>query len=129
MVVVHLYLCLFDFYILPFPTVLSFLLHSGAYSDALILHERSAKDHEFPWDPYKDNNDNKDATPLDRRKDLHDTWLVWCKFQPLRKVRDYFGEKIGLYFAWLGMYVLILVVSESVPGIILYNYCLYAPTS
>ncbi|KAI8813590.1 calcium-activated chloride channel-domain-containing protein [Cladochytrium replicatum] len=27
-------------------------------------------------------------------------------YQPLRQVRDYYGEKVGFYFAWLGFYAL-----------------------
>ena len=42
----------------------------------------------------------------DRRKELHETWLANLKFQPLWKIRNYFGEKIGLYFAWLGKHYL-----------------------
>lgn len=29
---------------------------------------------------------------------------TWYKLQPLDHIRSYFGETIGIYFAWLGMY-------------------------
>ena len=29
---------------------------------------------------------------------------AWYRPQPLGLVRDYFGDKIGMYFAWLGIY-------------------------
>uniref|UniRef100_A0A8C4UV47 Anoctamin n=1 Tax=Falco tinnunculus TaxID=100819 RepID=A0A8C4UV47_FALTI len=46
---------------------------------------------------------------------------VFYKFQPIDLIRKYFGEKIGLYFAWLGLYTEFLIPS-SVVGIVVFLY-------
>uniref|UniRef100_A0A8C5J304 Anoctamin n=1 Tax=Junco hyemalis TaxID=40217 RepID=A0A8C5J304_JUNHY len=55
---------------------------------------------------------------------LYQEWArygVFYKFQPIDLIRKYFGEKIGLYFAWLGLYTEFLIPS-SVVGIIVFLY-------
>lgn len=54
--------------------------------------------------------------------ELKRQWLVlleWPMKQPFDLIRDYFGEKIGLYFLWLGTYTDWLT-SASVVGTIAY---------
>uniref|UniRef100_A0A8C7EFD3 Anoctamin n=1 Tax=Nothoprocta perdicaria TaxID=30464 RepID=A0A8C7EFD3_NOTPE len=46
---------------------------------------------------------------------------VFYKYQPIDLVRKYFGEKIGLYFAWLGVYTQMLIPA-SIVGIIVFLY-------
>nr|XP_027237209.1 anoctamin-1-like [Penaeus vannamei] len=43
------------------------------------------------------------------------------KYQPLDYVKDYFGVKIGLYFAWLGFYTYMLIPA-SIVGLLCFIY-------
>lgn len=84
------------------------LLSDGAYVAAYPLHEGS-------W---------KKKSRMNIRKLLYENWAnwrSWYKLQPLNYVRIYFGEKIGLYFAWLGYYTYSLVLPSFV-GLIVFLY-------
>ncbi|CAH1112019.1 unnamed protein product [Psylliodes chrysocephalus] len=64
----------------------------------------------FPLHEGKWNKDTSDGKILDRRL-LYLEWArpsKWMKRQPLNLVRKYFGDKIGLYFCWLGYYTKML---------------------
>uniref|UniRef100_A0A493TPD7 Anoctamin n=1 Tax=Anas platyrhynchos platyrhynchos TaxID=8840 RepID=A0A493TPD7_ANAPP len=88
---------------------LSDLLANGVYSAAYPLHDGD----------YEGEN----VEPNDRKL-LCEEWAsygVFYKYQPIDLVRKYFGEKIGLYFAWLGVYTQMLIPA-SIVGIIVFLY-------
>uniref|UniRef100_A0A667HUK6 Anoctamin n=1 Tax=Lynx canadensis TaxID=61383 RepID=A0A667HUK6_LYNCA len=85
------------------------LLANGVYSAAYPLHDGD----------YEGEN-----VEFNDRKLLYQEWAsygVFYKYQPIDLVRKYFGEKIGLYFAWLGVYTQMLIPA-SVVGIIVFLY-------
>ncbi|XP_054632330.1 anoctamin-1-like isoform X2 [Dunckerocampus dactyliophorus] len=85
------------------------LLGSGVYTAAYPLHDGDI--------------DEESAEPNDRKL-LYEEWAnygVFYKYQPIGLVRKYFGEKIGLYFAWLGLYTQMLIPASLV-GVIVFLY-------
>uniref|UniRef100_A0A8C4QBJ3 Anoctamin n=1 Tax=Eptatretus burgeri TaxID=7764 RepID=A0A8C4QBJ3_EPTBU len=88
----------------------SSLIANGVYEAAFPLH-----DGDYVPDGNKEKND---------RVVLYEEWAtygVFYKYQPLDLIRKYFGEKIGLYFAWLGIYTELLIPA-SIVGIIVFLY-------
>ncbi|XP_030575809.1 anoctamin-2b [Archocentrus centrarchus] len=90
---------------------ISTLIAKGVYDAAFPLHD----------------GDFKVIGHLEERNDrqvLHEEWArysAFYKYQPIDLIRKYFGEKIGLYFAWLGVYTQLLVLA-SIVGIIVFGY-------
>ncbi|XP_023164830.2 anoctamin-6 isoform X2 [Drosophila hydei] len=59
-----------------------------------------------------------------KRDDLLNEWAKignWKKLQPLDNIKDYFGAKVALYYAWLGFYTQMLI-PISILGIFFFLY-------
>ncbi|CAK1593025.1 unnamed protein product [Parnassius mnemosyne] len=87
------------------------LLNDGTYLACFPLHEG------------RYDVDNPDGTTTDRRL-LYLEWArpsKWYKKQPLWLVRRYFGDKIGLYFCWLGFYTKMLY-APAIVGTLCFLY-------
>ncbi|XP_058842183.1 anoctamin-4-like isoform X3 [Acipenser ruthenus] len=90
------------------------LLSNNSYEAAFPLHEGS----------YRSKNSIRTHGADNHRHLLYECWAwwgVWYKYQPLDLVRQYFGEKIGLYFAWLGWYTGMLFPAAFV-GLLVFLY-------
>lgn len=68
--------------------------------------------------------DINDKHQWSNRQILRQTWANFNKMfkaQPLHLVREYFGEKVGFYFAWLGFYTEMLIFPSFI-GLISFIY-------
>ncbi|XP_055540027.1 anoctamin-5-like isoform X2 [Wyeomyia smithii] len=91
------------------------LLNDGVYLDAYPLHDGSPDLPELQC----------------QRTLLLQEWasvVRWIKHQPLDHIKEYFGVKIAMYFAWLGFYTHMLI-SASVVGLICFFYGLLTYSS
>nr|XP_057933229.1 anoctamin-5b isoform X2 [Doryrhamphus excisus] len=88
------------------------LLSNGTYTAAFPLHDCRY------W------KRARDAECESERYNLYKHWarfLCFYKEQPLNLIRKYYGEKIGIYFAWLGFYTEMLFFA-AVMGFICFTY-------
>ncbi|RIA84496.1 calcium-activated chloride channel-domain-containing protein [Glomus cerebriforme] len=86
------------------------LLNEGVYDEFYPIHDGPAK---IKKDSIEKNN---------LRAQLNELWVKGSfRRQPIDKIREYFGEKMALYFAWLGFYTSWLSVA-SIAGIIVVIY-------
>uniref|UniRef100_A0A8C3R533 Anoctamin n=1 Tax=Cyanoderma ruficeps TaxID=181631 RepID=A0A8C3R533_9PASS len=91
------------------------LLNNGTYTAAYPLHDCQY------WKKASDPNCDSE------RFTLYMEWARFLRFykeQPLDLIRKYYGEKIGIYFAWLGFYTEMLFLA-AVVGLICFLYGLF----
>eukprot|EP00076_Gallus_gallus_P020914 XP_015141744.1 anoctamin-9 isoform X3 [Gallus gallus] len=89
--------------------IVNFILHNTVTPDLEKLHDLIKK------------NVFEAAFPLHEKEEvrefLKEKWARWrdifCQ-QPIEKIRCYFGEKVALYFAWLGWYTYLLGFAAAV---------------
>uniref|UniRef100_A0A0L8I572 Anoctamin n=1 Tax=Octopus bimaculoides TaxID=37653 RepID=A0A0L8I572_OCTBM len=89
-------------------------LLGNAYIAAYPLHEG----------PYYYEDSIYATGPRNARHLLYEMWArpkMWYKQQPLDAIRSYFGEKIGIYFAWLAFYTQMLIPAGIV-GVVVFIY-------
>ncbi|XP_048014244.1 anoctamin-5 isoform X2 [Megalobrama amblycephala] len=88
------------------------LLNNGTYTAAFPLHDCRY------W------TRSRDANCESERYSLYKHWARFSRFykeQPLNLIRKYYGEKIGIYFAWLGFYTEMLSYA-AVVGLLCFIY-------
>ncbi|TGZ61574.1 hypothetical protein CRM22_007926 [Opisthorchis felineus] len=94
------------------------LIEENVYSAAYVLHEG----------PYEvTEEDLKHPEQMNPRQILYWYWArwgCWYRYQPVNHIRQYYGEKIGFYFAWLGLYTAWLLPAAIV-GIMVFLYGLF----
>ncbi|WAQ99003.1 ANO4-like protein, partial [Mya arenaria] len=85
---------------------LDYMMMEKVYTEKFVLHEESAYHPDMSKEDKKKLPKDDETLKHDPRLDLTLTWpKSFFKFQPLWKIRNYFGEKIGMYFAWTGVLI------------------------
>ncbi|CAL8294570.1 unnamed protein product [Boreogadus saida] len=59
-----------------------------------------------------------------KQRELRQSWARWTacfQGQPITAVRNYFGEKVALYYLWLGWYTYLLIPAAAV-GLVVFLY-------
>ncbi|XP_072040866.1 anoctamin-4-like isoform X2 [Amphiura filiformis] len=107
---------------------LPFMLMKKAFTEAFILHEESPYEYmeeEEVEQLRAESVQRGDFDPKqDPREEMQRTWCRWFKYQPLWKIRNYFGEKISFYFAWAGCLASMLWVPMLL-GLAIWGYGLF----
>ncbi|XP_064081291.1 anoctamin-5-like isoform X3 [Macrobrachium nipponense] len=94
----------------------SYMKHRSIGISRLLTNETYAA--AYPLHDGRYDKDNPDGTYCDRRL-LYLEWArpgKWYKRQPLHVIRRYFGDKMALYFAWLGFYTKMLIPASLLGG-------------
>ncbi|KAJ8314467.1 hypothetical protein KUTeg_006617 [Tegillarca granosa] len=109
--------------------IVNFILRRKSFSDkhkeafTFGVNKMIADGHYVAAYPLHEGHWKAGSSPNSRKR-LFDNWSHWRNFfkmQPLNYIRQYYGEKIGLYFVWLGFYTQMLIPA-SIVGLIVFIY-------
>ncbi|XP_042901705.1 anoctamin-7 [Parasteatoda tepidariorum] len=107
---------------LPDKIGLQFLLMVGAFKDAFALHDPSILEPISLQEIRGRIQDLDEGTAeLDLRYELSKKWGRLCGRQPIHEIRDYFGEKIAFYFAWVSTFMTSLWI-PAILGLAVFIY-------
>ena len=87
------------------------LIHEGVFSAQYPLHDGKERE-------------DKGHSPENERQRLHHDWATFRRifqYQPISGIKEYFGEKVAFYFAWLGFYTTMLLPA-AILGFICFLY-------
>lgn len=90
------------------------LMNNNTFLDAFPLHDG----------PLPKNDDEFAPANQSVRAQLYLRWARIRRFykrQPIETIRSYFGETVGIYFAWLGFYTMWLILPSFV-GFVVFLY-------
>ncbi|XP_067842783.1 anoctamin-7-like [Heptranchias perlo] len=106
------------------PT-LPYLLMKKVFKSAFTLHEgpKNKSEGEPSASSTQENGD-----PHNKWMDLNNLWARTYGFQPLWKIRNYFGEKIAFYFAVMETLLISLII-PAIIGLAIFIYGLYYSVS
>ncbi|XP_067841513.1 anoctamin-7-like [Heptranchias perlo] len=113
-------------------SALPYLLMKKAFKSSFVLHD--TKKWQFEDDasrspPQQNRDPTKLTGPQDTWTELNNLWAnTYLKFQPLWKIRNYFGEKIALYFAVMETLLITLII-PALLGLAIFIYGLYCSVS
>jgi len=101
---------------------IEYLLNDDIYNSWFPLHDG-------PYQlPCLDDKPEDDKVFLNDRQVLSmfwSDWGRWYKYQPLNRVRIYYGDTVAMYFAWLGFYTKLLIF-PAIVGTFVFIYDIYS---
>ena len=104
-----------------------FPLHDASFGER-VTRDTFTKSWLFPWLAYDAKNVGGPYVSHPSSGDnVLCPWYLRAWAQPFADIREYFGESVSLYFAWLGFYSYSLLL-PSVLGVLLWAYESYVDT-
>jgi len=105
-----------------------FALHDANRGDANSIHALTKR-----WVYFWQVKPSRVGAPLVSMRAMDEghspLWILIPFSQPLEEIKDYYGEKFGLYFAWIGFYCMMTFSLAVCTLLIQYSLQQFAPLS